>query len=265
MTYLAFIACFVLPPVLIGVLAVVRARSELPRGYVASTLALICVALVYTIPWDRHLILTGVWGYPPDRVIATLWSIPVEELSFIVLQTLGVAAWTVLLVRGQALQLPARTSAGDASSGEKVRWLGIGITLQVSLFGFLLLQVDQARYLGLLLAWAGPILLLQLAYGGHYLWANRRTWLFATLPPVLYLWLIDRFAIGLGIWHFSPELTTGILLLGLPLEEALFFLLTSLMVNQGILLYLATVRAWEARAARPPRLLCWLVPQIKRT
>jgi lycopene cyclase domain-containing protein len=66
----------------------------------------------------------------------------------------------------------------------------------------------------------------------------KQSWLIGTLVPTLYLWVIDRIAIGNGIWRISDAYTTGIQLFGLPIEEATFFLVTNLLVVQGISLLL---------------------------
>ena len=65
---------------------------------------LIAVALAYTFPWDRYLILQSVWGYPDGRVLATVAGVPVEEVAFFAIQT-----WATGLV---ALALRRRLPGG---------------------------------------------------------------------------------------------------------------------------------------------------------
>jgi hypothetical protein len=52
------------------------------------------------------------------------------------------------------------------------------------------------------------------------------------------LWIADRIAIGNGIWHIAESYTTGLNLFGLPFEEATFFLVTNVLITQGVLLFL---------------------------
>jgi lycopene cyclase domain-containing protein len=82
-TYAAFLALFLLPP--IAVLAVVRRpgrRLLLALGVTAL------LAVVYTGPWDAAIIAAGVWSYPPGRVIGpAIGGVPIEEYAFFVLQT----------------------------------------------------------------------------------------------------------------------------------------------------------------------------------
>jgi lycopene cyclase domain-containing protein len=95
-------------------------------------------------------------------------------------------------------------------------------------------------YLVHLLVWtlplvAGQLALLRWRYGR----ATPRV-LRAVLPPALAVtaWLIaaDHLAIAAGIWRFGPGLHLGVYLGTVPLEEALFFLLTNLLVALGLAL-----------------------------
>ncbi len=92
-------------------------------------------------------------------------------------------------------------------------------------------------YLVFELAWALPVIVGQWVVGRDRLLAHPRVLLLGILIPTLYLCAADAFAIRVGIWHLNPELTTNLWLGGLPLEEGVFFLLTNVMVVQGILLF----------------------------
>ncbi len=96
-------------------------------------------------------------------------------------------------------------------------------------------------YLVHLLAWALPVLSLQLGvvawrYRGHTPDVLR-----AVLPPALVVtaWLVagDHLAIRAGVWHFGEGKHLGIHLGAVPIEEALFFLLTNLLVVFGLALF----------------------------
>lgn len=104
-------------------------------------------------------------------------------------------------------------------------------------------------YLVLELGWALPVLFVQWGVGWPELWHARRSWFLATTLPTCYLAAADRLALGDGIWRISERLSTGIALFGLPLEEALFFLLTNMMVVQALILFnspatLARLQRW---------------------
>ncbi len=65
-------------------------RGRLPRGLLRWQLPLLTLAaVVYTAPWDRQLIVDGVWSYHASQVIGTtLLRVPLEEYGFYILQTL---------------------------------------------------------------------------------------------------------------------------------------------------------------------------------
>ncbi len=106
-------------------------------------------------------------------------------------------------------------------------------------------------YLIHLLTWALPFLVLQLALLVHHF--RGRTWavLRAVVPPALvvgtYLAVADHLAIQAGIWNFGEGRHLGLYVAGVPLEEILFFLLTSLMVSLGLTLFTALLSRREAR------------------
>ncbi|WNG33521.1 lycopene cyclase domain-containing protein [Archangium violaceum] len=102
-----------------------------------------------------------------------------------------------------------------------------------------------------LMAWAVPFIVLQLAVLVHHF--RGRSWavLRAVLPPALvvgsYLAVADHLAIREGIWNFGEGKHLGIYVAGVPLEEILFFLLTSIMVSLGLTLFTVLLSRREAR------------------
>ncbi|MFP2933621.1 lycopene cyclase domain-containing protein [Pyxidicoccus sp. 3LG] len=109
-------------------------------------------------------------------------------------------------------------------------------------------------YLIHLLAWTLPLILLQLvALVRHYKGRSGAV-LKAVLPPAfiigLYLAVADHLAISTGIWNFGEGRHLGLYVGVVPLEEVLFFLLTSILVSLGLALFTALVeRVREARAS----------------
>ena len=236
MSYLAFDLLLVALP---AVLLLAGADAHRRRAVLGPVAVLSAVALVWTFPWDAHLVRTGVWTYGPDRVLATVGAIPVEELLLVVLEVLLVAAWSTRLPRRTGLsRVP---EAGSRLRGT-VGWVTVGGA------GVLLLVIGgHARYLGLLLTWASVPLALQTAVAGDVLAAARLTRAVTALPVALWLCAADRLALADGIWTITPASSTGLLVLGLPVEEAAFFLLTALLVTDGLLL--ATSPVALARAS----------------
>jgi lycopene cyclase domain-containing protein len=240
MTYLQFLLLFLVPPIAL-LLAFQRGRlslgSSLAWGRAHIALALMLgLALVYTTPWDNYLVAHGVWGYPPERVLLTIGYVPLEEYLFFLLQTLLSGLFLYWLARRQT---PVTSSPRARTVG---RWAGTILFVLLTIAGLLLARTTWGLYLGLILAWFAPVAALQWGVGGSELLRRWRLALPAVLAPTLYLWIADRLALGLGIWWVSPRYTTGLHLFGLPLEEALFFLLTNVIVVQGLLLFLTLGR-----------------------
>jgi lycopene cyclase domain-containing protein len=113
--------------------------------------------------------------------------------------------------------------------------------------------MERFTYLALLLGWALPVIALHWAVGARELRARWRVLLIAVVVTTVYLTAADATAIGVGIWSISEELSVGLRLGSVVFEEALFFLLTNVLVAQSIILFLAPsarTRAW--RIARRP-------------
>ncbi len=229
LSYVGFHLVFILPPILVlGVLAWRRDDAWLDRRSLSGMAILIGLAVVYTTPWTNVMIPEGVWWYGEGAVVDRIWYTPVEEYLFFILQPILTALWLFqfLDVADRSLKIPLSH-----------RVVGVLGGLAICLVGWLLLGTTSTYYLGSILFWAGPILAIQWGFGLTYL---RDTWPMVTLAvavPTLYLWVADRIAIGLGIWEISTTHTVGVTLLGLPIEEALFFLVTNIFIVQGIVMY----------------------------
>ncbi|MEZ3115994.1 lycopene cyclase domain-containing protein [Halobaculum sp. MBLA0147] len=236
--YLLFHVLFVLPPL---ALLFARRPSLPPRRRLLSGVGLglmATVAFLYTTPWDNYLIELGVWWYGDGVVTARVWAAPVGEYLFFVLQTVLTGTW-LYHVDFDPTPVP-----GDFAATPRV----VGALAWLSLAGagavMLLVLGQRWTYLGAILVWAAPIVALQWAVGGTYLLRAWRPWVVGVGVPTLYLWGIDRLAIGLGVWTISAEFSTGLKLLGLPIEEAVFFLVTNLLVVYGLVLFEWVMERW---------------------
>jgi lycopene cyclase domain-containing protein len=230
LTYLDFHLLFVLPPmVALGAFAIYREEAWWGPRPLSGLAIVLFLAFVYTTPWDNLLIAEGVWWYGEGTTSIRLWQAPVGEYLFFMLQPVLTALWLFQFpaIRERSLRIPAG-----------VRAVGVVAGLAVSAAGYVLIGTDATFYLGAILLWSGPILAIQWGFGWPYVWEIRRTALAALAVPTLYYWLIDRIAIGLGIWVISDTHTVGVGLFGLPVEEALFFLMTNLFVVQCLYMYM---------------------------
>jgi len=248
MTYWGFHVVFILP--IIGVLAYL-CRTGPPHGLPRPTLGigfLILMALVYTTPWDNYLVYRGVWGYDDSRISEglKLGYVPLEEYVFFVLMPI-LTGMSVLFFAGRDPSLVAELRQPGVRDW-RPRILGLLGAFLMGGVGVWALWVDaRGLYFGLILVWAAPVIGLHWLYGGDHLWRSRRWLRRAILMPTVYLWVVDRIAIEWQIWHISAEYSTGWNLLGLPLEEALFFLLTNVFIVQGLILYFRVLHDRSAR------------------
>jgi len=248
MTYFGFLGRFlILPIIALGLLTIWdwRRGKALPdalRGWspVRAVATLIVIAVVYTTPWDNYLVATRVWWYDPQLVTGIIlgW-VPLEEYLFFVLQPVMVALWMLLLAR----HLPAarRTISGPFRAVPVI----IGVCVWIIALVNLLSGWQPGKYLGLELVWALPPILLQLRFGIDILLHHRRLVLLTIVPTTIYLSLADSLAISSGIWTIHPEYSLGVFLgEHLPLEEFVFFLLTTMLVTFGLLLAIVT-ESWN--------------------
>lgn len=236
MSYLAFLLLFIIPPTLF---LAVWARSEgslRVQGAFKVLLMIQGAAFIYTTPWDNYLVYRGVWGYGQSRVIGTIGYVPVEEYLFFLLQPLLTGLW-YLIARSRLRPYPYGPMREPAPS---LRTWGTAGWALVALSGaFALLSPnDHLLYFGLIAAWCGPVLAGMTWLGHRHVWLDRKAVTVGILGPTLYLWAADRFAIGNGIWDIADRYSTGLEPFGLPIEEALFFLVTNTMVVQGLAMLL---------------------------
>ena len=89
-----------------------------------------------------------------------------------------------------------------------------------------------------LTAWTGPLIALQWAVGWKILRCNLRAVFLPAGVGAVFFSAIDQVAVRSGIWSFDPDQILGLHIGLLPVEELLFFFLTSLLVTQSLLLLL---------------------------
>ncbi|SMF11903.1 lycopene cyclase domain-containing protein [Pseudobacteriovorax antillogorgiicola] len=240
MTYLQFLLIFLVPLILLEIWYVRKKFPGQGRVMAAGIGFLSFVAVVYTTPWDNYLVKHKIWWYGPDKVLGVIGYVPIEEYAFFVLQTVLTGLYLYIVRR------PFRPESHQPDYSVP-RLTGSMVYLLLSILGWIMLFTDSFRYLGLILGWACPVMLLQFSLGGHRLWQTRQRSCFVIATSTLYLCLADALAIGLEIWTISPTFTTGIKFGTLPLEEAIFFLATNIMVVQGLELAWSFWEGWELK------------------
>lgn len=238
MSYLEFLAVFVvLPTILLVALAfgalhfrpspgISLGRHWIGVGILAG------IAFVWTTPWDNFLVAREVWDYGPDRVLAVIGFVPVEEYAFFILQPALVGAFLYFLIR------PSLTGSSTWRQKQTVLRVGGGIaTVVIVVLAAVALCFSPTTYLGLILIWYVPPVGLQWCFDPMTVVRNWRLIFTGTAVPTIYLALADSFALADGIWEIARPTATGLAIGNLPFEEFLFFGITSLLLAQGLALW----------------------------
>jgi len=244
MTYFGFLLAFIgIPIVLFSLLAWWDARQGRPLppwlnawNPWAAVAVHVVIAVIYTTPWDNYLVATGVWYYDPNLVTGiVLGWVPIEEYTFFIVQTILAGLWFVFLAR--------RVKQPDINKPLKRAWRWVPVALLgllwIGSIAVLAAGWQPGTYLGLELAWALPPIMVQLAYGGDILRRYARLLLLSIVTLVAYLSGTDALAIASGTWTISAGQSLEVFIGRLPIEELVFFLLTTTLINFGLLLLLA--------------------------
>jgi len=246
MSYLQFHVVFTIPALIImrviqpTIVLSDRRKANLSVGVIAV------IAFLYTTPWDNFLVANNIWYYGTDRVIGIIGHVPYEEYAFFLIQTFITGLWTFWLLHRPGVNW------FDAPASHTARINGSGLFLVATALGFWLLEGTSTTYMGLIVAWAAPVLALHWIVGGQHLWKMKKLVLTALIPPSIYLCFADAIAIWNGVWVISEETSTGVMIGVLPIEEALFFFVTNLLVVQGILLAAHQLRHSRLAPLRTP-------------
>ncbi|GAA5864748.1 hypothetical protein JCM8547_008295 [Rhodosporidiobolus lusitaniae] len=209
-------------------------RKLRTRRDVYKTCFLIVIAVSATIPWDSYLIRNRIWSYPESSVVGpTLLAIPYEEVFFFFVQTYITSTLYAVLTRPvvHAVLLP-RTP----EEGRTTRWVGTAGFLAILAVSLAKLgEGGEGTYLALIVGWVSPFLaLLWFISSTHITSMPRSTILLSILVPTFYLWECDARALQRGTWVIEQGTKVGLSYRGLELEEAVFFLLTNVMIVFGL-------------------------------
>ncbi|BFZ53172.1 GPI mannosyltransferase 1 [Savitreella phatthalungensis] len=162
--------------------------------------------------------------------------VPVEEYVFFVTQTLTACLFYSLTTRCFA-ELPILSLRRHTG----VPWLLGAIWLTMPALGaFAFTRVipnEKTFYLGAIISWVSPVMFFLFfisAIQTAFLSGRMPTVVVSIVVPTLYLCWVDSIAIVAGTWHITEATSLEIFLTrGLPLEEAVFFLVTNIMVVLG--------------------------------
>ncbi|KAL8992168.1 MAG: hypothetical protein Q9169_007312 [Polycauliona sp. 2 TL-2023] len=213
------------------------------RTDVYKILFLVAIAVVSTTPWDSYLIHRRIWTYPADAIVGpTLFKIPAEEIFFFVIQTYNTSLLYLLASKPtfHPIYLQGDKLLHDGRRMRVWRWLGtILLALGISLGASLVAGDGKGLYLGLIIVWAGPFILMLWTLAHQLLISlPASNTLFPILAPTLYLWIVDTIALRRGTWVIQSGTKLGWHLWdGLDIEEAFFFLVTNTLIVFGLVAF----------------------------
>lgn len=248
---------FTIPPALILTLC---AYPVLNRRHVQTVIAQVLIAFIATVPWDSYLIRTGIWTYPPSCIVGPrFFDIPLEECFFFVIQTYITSLLYMLANKPllHPLYLDNDTTLKSSTKFWK-RVIQAILALATVSGAFLILLGGNGSYLGLILAWASPVALFTFSLSGHFILSLPLTsTLLPIFLPTFYLWFIDERALSAGTWAISTQTKTNFTVWGvgsghLDAEEALFFLMTNILITFGLAAFDNAIAIIDTFPARFP-------------
>ncbi|KAF3221241.1 hypothetical protein TWF191_007207 [Orbilia oligospora] len=225
---------------------------------------LLIIAITAATPWDSYLLTNKVWTYPEHAIIGiTLWKIPFEEYFFFAVQTYITSL--ICILAGKSIiptaflpTLPITPSSPSIEEAnlklqkkkhlvqndyKRLRRIGlfgaIFIASLVTIGAKLVQSGGQGTYMGLILVWACPVIFFLWGLSHQYILSvPRKNVLIPILLPTGYLWFVDSLALKKGTWVINPEKSFGIKLWKyLDIEEALFFLMSNMLITFGQLAF----------------------------
>jgi lycopene cyclase domain-containing protein len=93
-----------------------RPLAGCDRDAYIGLVVLITLAVVYTTPWDNHMIEQGVWWYGENHVLFRINYAPIEEYLFFVLQPILTGLWLYSLPRNDTERAKRELSNFDQLS-----------------------------------------------------------------------------------------------------------------------------------------------------
>lgn len=226
LTYIDVHLKYTLP--VIGVLSLIT-RPFINRPEIFKIVFIVVIALVYTTPWDNYIIYNDCWTYQPERVLAVIGFVPVEEYMFFVVQTVMTSLWALLCVRWST---PCLNFNYDKQSYQLIRWVPITFFTVFTILGYrMVIPGQETFYLGCILCWVFPVIIFLWYGAGNFFVKKIIPSSVAIVVPTLYLCWVDQLALKENIWHINENTSLNIFVIDdLPLEEALFFFVVNFII-----------------------------------
>lgn len=246
-TYLQFHILFTLP-IISFFLIITYIQSIFTNTYYLSkklidiTNIVIILSILYTFFWDKNLIENKVWYYNKNTILGTVLNVPIEEIGFFVIQ-----CTICSLVFCYNSKIYKINSLQTHNVNNVVTNLKIIIIFLMSLLlndYFYYIYGDKYYYFHSIIHWSIPIINIHFCFNISTLINNSKLIIRSVLYCTLLLSIIDKFAIENFIWNINKKFIIydyTDYISTLPLEEVLFFFMTSVMCIQSYVLYISLI------------------------
>jgi lycopene cyclase domain-containing protein len=239
----------------------------------ASLVFIMTCSLLYILPWNTYIISQGAWSHNHERNIAVpALRIPLEEYIFFIIQTITTVLFIQLMTRWDLHILNLRTvecsstfsnfagggtktaiklspssssslpwSLSTPSPLSQTSWLiqisPIAVALTLTAWGWSAATPNTPFFcLSNIMWWTMPMLALELAIAGPYIWRNRRKAAISIIVSTASICWIAHHAHTKDVWTLNPSNTTGWMFTSkMSVEEAFFFFATRCLIVFGIL------------------------------
>lgn len=227
-TYSDIQVTYMLP--VIAVLAFIT-RPFISRSEMFKMTVLSGLALIYTIPWFYFVIQNGALTYSTEKVLATVRLVPIEDCVFVVAHTVMTSLWTLLCTWWSIH--PCLNFNHDKTSHQLIRWIPISTLSFLTVKGYRMMTIPGLNtfYLGSILCWACPAIIL-LWYGtGNYFVKRFKSYLIAIAAPTLFMCRVSQIVMNNNIRHVNAQTSLNAFVAEhLPIEDALFFLVSNVII-----------------------------------
>jgi len=205
---------------------------------------LAAMAVFFSAFWDNLIFSKGVFTFNKEAMVGTFMHLPLEEWFWFIDHTFLSAYFLMFLLKPEA--------APPVKPGPN-KWIPAILTVSalISASGIWLMLHPNEHYLflGVNLGFMFPVLALHWWVGLHILLNNKTAWFLGILCPSLYLLGLDYWALQEGIWFLSPDYITGIMIMGVHLEQILIYTLPSILVTQSALIIIRQIERIHNRRA----------------
>lgn len=211
-----------------GVLTLIT-RPFINRSEIFKIILISITNLAYLKLWDTLIIPDRTWTFIPERVNSIIGESTIEKNMFFLLQIILTSLWTLICVRWT---IPCLCFNQNKKSYQLIQWIPILLLNIVMAIGCTMVVPGQNTfYLGCLLCWASPII-MYLWYGcGNFFVKKIISSSIAIVVPTLYFcWMNQKISV-VNIWYTKKPTSLNVFIFeDLPLEEALYFFITNVII-----------------------------------